>query len=56
MKNTIEGIIEIKAAGFGFVVTSGDTGDIFISRDNLGGAFHGDKVRVRILGKRRGES
>ena len=34
--------------GFGFVEVEGRENDIFIPEKNIGGAFHGDKVRVTI--------
>jgi ribonuclease R len=46
-----EGLLTVHPRGFGFVAslspgTSGD--DVFVPPDALGGALHGDKVRVRI--------
>ena len=36
------------ARGFGFVVVEGEAEDIFISEDDINGAFHNDKVEVII--------
>ncbi len=45
------------ARGFGFVTIEGETEDIFISEDDINGAFHNDQVEVVIkaspAGKRR---
>jgi ribonuclease R len=46
-----EGLLTVHPRGFGFVAslspgTSGD--DVFVPPDGLGGALHGDKVRVRV--------
>ena len=46
-----EGLLTVHPRGFGFVAsltpgTSGD--DVFVPPDALGGALHGDKVRVRV--------
>ena len=43
------------ARGFGFVEIEGQEEDIFISEENIHGAFHGDTVQVRILPKRTGK-
>jgi ribonuclease R len=49
-----EGLLTVHPRGFGFVAsltpgTSGD--DVFIRPDGLGGALHGDKVRIRVTGR-----
>ena len=46
-----DGLLTVHPRGFGFVAsltadTSGD--DVFIPPDSMGGAMHGDKVRVRV--------
>jgi ribonuclease R len=46
-----EGLLTVHPRGFGFVAslspgTSGD--DVFVPPDSMGGALHGDKVRVRV--------
>src|ERR1700722_11830606 len=46
-----EGLLTVHPRGFGFVAslspgTSGD--DVFVPPDSMGGAMHGDKVRVRV--------
>lgn len=49
---TIEGIIDIHPRGFGFVEVSGsdkDEPDVYITRENLNGAIHGDRVVVQML-------
>lgn len=43
----LEGVLTVNARGFGFVVTPGDEKDVFIPPGYLGGAMHGDRVRVR---------
>ncbi len=43
----ITGIIEKNKAGFGFVRQ--EDGDIFVSRNNMNGAMHGDMVTVDLL-------
>ncbi len=47
-----EGYITIAPRGFGFVSSAGATGDdVFIPPPGLGGAMHGDKVRIAITGR-----
>ena len=43
----VKGILEITSRGFGFVLLE-DKEDLYISRDNLNGALHGDLVTARI--------
>ena len=51
------GTFTANARGFGFVVVEGETEDIFVSEDDINGAFHNDKVEVLVkaapAGKRR---
>lgn len=46
-KRTV-GVYHAHARGFGFVTVEGEEEDIFISEDDIGGAFHGDQVEVVI--------
>jgi ribonuclease R len=47
-----QGVLSVNPRGFGFVASLGDVGDdVFIPPDALGGAMHGDTVRVRIRGR-----
>ncbi len=53
-KKLLRATISLTSRGFGFATVEGqpaDTRDLFISRDNLNGASHGDTVLVRILGR-----
>lgn len=45
--NEILGKLTMNARGFGFVSTEDDGGDVFIAPPNLGGAMHGDHVRIQ---------
>ncbi|MBX7107916.1 MAG: ribonuclease R [Chitinophagales bacterium] len=45
----VEGIIEVTAAGHGYVISSGNDQDIFINRDHRHTALNGDKVKVSLL-------
>jgi ribonuclease R len=55
-KNLLEGRIVTHRDGYGFVVPAapvpGMDGDLFIGRDNLGDAMHGDRVLARIERRR----
>jgi ribonuclease R len=42
----IEGIFSANERGFGFVAPDGGTGDLFIPPDQIGNAWHGDRVLV----------
>ena len=47
-----EGYVSINARGFGFVASGEATGDdVFVTKDGLRGAMHGDKVVVAIKGR-----
>jgi ribonuclease R len=44
-----EGLLTVHPRGFGFVASLGEGGDdVFVPPDALGGAMHGDRVRVRV--------
>ena len=55
--HTLTGVFESNARGFGFVRVEGEDEDIFIGKDDRGGAIHNDTVQVQITanpqGKRR---
>lgn len=55
--NRIVGTYQAHARGFGFVMTEGESEDIFISVDDANGAFQGDQVEAVVTkvqdGKRR---
>ena len=46
----LKGIFQANARGFGFVCPEDDSGDVYISEENLSGAFHGDEVEYIITG------
>ena len=48
----LEGILSCTSGGFGFVAVEGIENDIYVHRNMMGGANHGDKVMVRPTGKR----
>lgn len=48
------GSFQSTKSGYGFVITDDMEQDIFISADDINGAFHGDKVEVIILEQRHG--
>src|SRR5579859_3574183 len=44
-----EGLLSVHPRGFGFVASLDAAGDdVFVSPESMGGALHGDKVRVRV--------
>lgn len=54
-ENLTKATVALTSRGFGFATLEGqgvDDKDLFISRDNLNGASHGDTVLVRILKNR----
>jgi ribonuclease R len=56
--STREGVLTMNARGFGFVSSVESPGDdLYISPEAIGGALHGDKVKVRLVnrGARGGE-
>ncbi len=46
-----EGYLTVNARGFGFVSAEGFSDDVFIPQEALGGAMHGDRVHVRVVGR-----
>jgi ribonuclease R len=52
--NAVVGRLVSGKSGYGFVVPEDGGEDVYIRDENMGYAFHGDKVLVTILGRRRG--
>lgn len=50
----VEGVVDMTASGSAFIVPTDNSGDIFVSFQNLNHALHGDKVSVNVFKKRRG--
>ena len=46
----LKGIFQANARGFGFVRPEDESGDVYISEEDLCGAFHGDEVEYIITG------
>ncbi len=52
--NAVAGRLVSGRSGYGFVVPDDGTEDVYVRDENMGHAFHGDRVLVTILGRRRG--
>ncbi len=52
--NLVVGRLVSGRGGYGFVVPEDGSDDVYVSAENMGKAFHGDKVVVRILRTRKG--
>jgi ribonuclease R len=52
--NLAVGRLVSSKTGYGFVVPEDKSEDVYIGAENMGYAFHGDRVVIRILGRRRG--
>ncbi|MDQ6814865.1 MAG: VacB/RNase II family 3'-5' exoribonuclease, partial [Bacteroidota bacterium] len=56
----VKGVLEITRSGVGYVVTSGEEGDVFVRPNDFNTALNGDTVRVKVTrenlnnGKREG--
>lgn len=50
----VEGIVDMTASGAAFIVPTDNSGDIYVSFENLSHALHGDRVQVNVFKKRRG--
>ena len=48
--NLAVGVLQGHPKGFAFLVPDDKGDDIYVSKENLGGAMHGDRVVVRPLG------
>ncbi len=46
-----DGFLSMTPRGAGFVATGGTAGDVFVPPEAIGGAMHGDKVRVAIVAR-----
>jgi ribonuclease R len=45
-----EGMLSVHPRGFGFVAAAGQD-DVYIAPDGIGGALHGDRVKVTVIGR-----
>ena len=45
-----EGVLSVNPRGFGFVAAAGQE-DVYIAPDGIGGALHGDRVRVAVIAR-----
>jgi ribonuclease R len=52
--NLVVGRLVSGKTGYGFVVPEDKSEDVYVRSENMGYAFHGDKVVIRILSRRRG--
>lgn len=48
--STWEGVLSMNPRGFGFVAAAGQD-DVYVAPDAIGGALHGDRVRVSVLSR-----
>jgi len=47
-KNAVyEGVLSLHPDGYGFVKVEGQANDFFVAPEEMGGAFHGDRVQIR---------
>jgi len=49
-----EGTVDMTRMGYGFIVSDDIEEDVFVSNRNLNTALHGDRVKVRLLVRRKG--
>lgn len=45
-----EGMLSVNPRGFGFVTAAGQD-DVYVAPDGIGGALHGDRVRVSVISR-----
>jgi ribonuclease R len=45
-----EGVLAVNPRGFGFVTAAGQE-DVYVAPDSIGGALHGDLVRIQIISR-----
>ncbi len=45
-----EGVLSVNPRGFGFVTAAGQE-DVYVAPDGIGGALHGDRVRVVVIAR-----
>ncbi|MEE4115918.1 MAG: ribonuclease R [Marinilabiliaceae bacterium] len=51
---TIRGTVDMTRMGYAFIISDDIEEDVFVSNRNLNTALHGDKVKVRLLVRRKG--
>ncbi|MFO0568180.1 MAG: ribonuclease R [Polyangiaceae bacterium] len=49
-RSSWEGVLSMHPRGFGFVASVGQE-DVYVAPDGIGGALHGDRVRVEVVGR-----
>lgn len=52
----LEGVLDVKAQGYGFLLTEEGKEDVFISQRNMGTALNHDVVRVQLFAQSAGKS
>lgn len=45
-----EGVLSVNPRGFGFVTAAGQD-DVYVAPDGIGGALHGDRVRIAVIAR-----
>ncbi len=46
-----EGFLSVNPKGFAFLSTPGESQDVFVPAQAVAGAMHGDRVRIRVVGR-----
>lgn len=56
LEEKVSGVISIARSGTGFVTPDGGGDDVLVPEEDVGQAFHGDRVSIRMMPPRRGDT
>lgn len=56
LEEKVSGVISIARSGTGFVTPDGGGDDVLVPEEEVGQAFHGDRVSIRMMPPRRGDT
>ena len=56
LEEKVSGVISIARSGTGFVTPDGGGDDVMVPEEDVGQAFHGDRVSIRMMPPRRGDT
>ena len=44
----LEGTVQMTREGYAFIIVDGEEDDVYVRASKIGGALHGDRVRVAV--------
>ena len=52
----LEGTVQMTREGYAFIIVDGEEDDVYVRASKIGGALHGDRVRVAVTREKTGKS